>query len=301
MTEKTERIKKIYIAHPIVGDRDPASPWGNPDANMDRYLRICALATEAGMVVVSFAHHVLMHRAGLTCSDGQQSEHDYYLPRDERLIDGCDEVWICSPVGASLGVRREAHYAAQSRTAVRYVWGEADLQDPLWPPRPAWPPASATAPWPYRLDRLVEDSHGIAKGAGWWEGLLREGTTTVDPEKVPVGEKLMLIVTELAEVMEDYRRAPEGGLSASFYEVQRSLHGMTHGPGDVTLATPVKRALAEQHPDAFKPCGIPSELADVAIRLADLAGALGIDLEQAIIEKHRYNRTRAYRHGGKRA
>jgi NTP pyrophosphatase (non-canonical NTP hydrolase) len=39
--------------------------------------------------------------------------------------------------------------------------------------------------------------------------------------------------------------------------------------------------------------GIEVELADAVIRICDLAGALGLDLEGAIEEKLTYNRTRA--------
>lgn len=46
-----------------------------------------------------------------------------------------------------------------------------------------------------------------------------------------------------------------------------------------------------------KPEGIPSELADVIIRVCDMAGAYGIDLESIIQEKHEYNKTRPYKHG----
>lgn len=48
-----------------------------------------------------------------------------------------------------------------------------------------------------------------------------------------------------------------------------------------------------------KPAGLPSELADVVIRVLDLCGWLGIDLEHAIEVKHSYNETRPTRHGGK--
>jgi NTP pyrophosphatase (non-canonical NTP hydrolase) len=48
-----------------------------------------------------------------------------------------------------------------------------------------------------------------------------------------------------------------------------------------------------------KPEGVPSELADVVIRIADLCWLHGIDLEKAITTKLAYNRTRAHRHGGK--
>ncbi len=44
----------------------------------------------------------------------------------------------------------------------------------------------------------------------------------------------------------------------------------------------------------------PEELADVMIRVLDLAGGLGIDLDKAIAAKLEKNRARSYRHGGKR-
>lgn len=48
-----------------------------------------------------------------------------------------------------------------------------------------------------------------------------------------------------------------------------------------------------------KPVGLPSELADVAIRLFLLAADMGIDLESEIHQKMAYNKTRPYKHGGK--
>ena len=50
-----------------------------------------------------------------------------------------------------------------------------------------------------------------------------------------------------------------------------------------------------------KPEGFASEIADIVIRCFDVAGALGIDLEAAIIAKMRFNETRPHRHGGKAA
>lgn len=46
-----------------------------------------------------------------------------------------------------------------------------------------------------------------------------------------------------------------------------------------------------------KPEGVPTELADVVIRCFDMADYYGIDLEAAIIEKVKFNKTRPYKHG----
>lgn len=46
--------------------------------------------------------------------------------------------------------------------------------------------------------------------------------------------------------------------------------------------------------------GVPSELADIVIRVLDLAEYYGIDMGEAIAQKHAYNLTRPYKHGGKK-
>lgn len=81
-------------------------------------------------------------------------------------------------------------------------------------------------------------------------------------------EVLMLCVSELAEALEEYRNG-------------RSFTETYVGEGG-------------------KPEGIPTELADVMIRLLDFCGYAGIDIDMAIHDKHEYNKTRPYRHGGKR-
>lgn len=42
-----------------------------------------------------------------------------------------------------------------------------------------------------------------------------------------------------------------------------------------------------------------TELADVVIRVFDLCGFLKVDITKHISEKHEYNKSRPYRHGGK--
>lgn len=48
-----------------------------------------------------------------------------------------------------------------------------------------------------------------------------------------------------------------------------------------------------------KPIGMPSEVADVFIRLLDVCYRYKIDLEEEFLTKMAYNETRGYRHGGK--
>lgn len=44
----------------------------------------------------------------------------------------------------------------------------------------------------------------------------------------------------------------------------------------------------------------PDELADCIIRILDYCGYADIDIEKAIKIKHEYNKTRPYKHGGKK-
>lgn len=48
-----------------------------------------------------------------------------------------------------------------------------------------------------------------------------------------------------------------------------------------------------------KPEGFASELADIVIRVMDLAEELKIDLHQEIAVKHGFNMTHPHKHGGK--
>jgi NTP pyrophosphatase (non-canonical NTP hydrolase) len=68
----------------------------------------------------------------------------------------------------------------------------------------------------------------------------------------------------------------------------------------VELTPEILRRLPELIPH-LKPEGIPSELADILIRVLDVCGFHQIDIAGAVADKMAYNETRAYRHGGKRS
>lgn len=127
------------------------------------------------------------------------------------------------------------------------------------------------------IPEMIEEAYDNAKAHGWWP----EG------EEPNFGEKIALMHTELSEAFEEWRNghAP----SEIYVNVRDTTTGQmccSTAPGTV----------AENKPE-----GIPVELADVMIRIFDLCGYYGIDLEAAIKMKLAYNRSRPFRHGGKKA
>lgn len=87
-----------------------------------------------------------------------------------------------------------------------------------------------------------------------------------DGDNHNIGEKLALIHSEVSEALEDARKEPK--LIALWDTTSNG-----------------------------KPVGFPSELADIIIRVADLAGYLDIDLERVIEAKVAFNATRSRKHG----
>ncbi len=72
---------------------------------------------------------------------------------------------------------------------------------------------------------------------------------------------------------------------------------------EISEALEAYRSWAFDVPDLPKPEGVPSELADVLIRLLSTwdqyLAPLGFDLYDEVLAKLHYNITREYRHGGK--
>lgn len=87
-----------------------------------------------------------------------------------------------------------------------------------------------------------------------------------------IGDEVALISTELGELMEKYR---------DWWE-PNEIRVVDHFEGGIQYR------------------GIPMELADVVIRCFDMAQRHEIDLESAVAEKIRFNKTRTTKHGGKR-
>jgi NTP pyrophosphatase (non-canonical NTP hydrolase) len=113
---------------------------------------------------------------------------------------------------------------------------------------------------PKNINKLVEEAHKNAVEHGWWE------------EERSFGEQIALMHSELSEALEEYRNGK--GFNQIYY--------------------------SEKIYCRDKPEGIPIELADAVIRIFDTCGKYGIDLEKAIEMKMAYNRTRSYKHGGKK-
>lgn len=110
------------------------------------------------------------------------------------------------------------------------------------------------------IKEYIKQAHQNAINKGWHE------------EKRTFGELIALCHSELSEALEEHRNGrPEA-----------QIHYVDKGQ--------------------VKPCqpdGIPIELADVVIRIFDMCGLYGIDLEEALRIKMEYNTTREKKHGGK--
>ena len=126
---------------------------------------------------------------------------------------------------------------------------------------------------------------------GWWE----------DPSR-NFGELMALIHSEVSEALEAYRDGDD--INDIAYEYP-DLYEVVNDSGETVKIVGAQEEATLQTEDGEivlgKPVGVASELADVIIRILDVAEGLNIPVTQALIEKHQYNQTRSYRHGGKKA
>lgn len=119
------------------------------------------------------------------------------------------------------------------------------------------------------LKKLAKEIHDMAVNHGWWE---------LDRS---FGEVIALCHSELSEAFEEYRNG--------------------HEPTEMYYSSKDEVGKPVYSPLAGKPEGVPSELADCIIRILDYCEHVGIDIDEAIQIKMKYNESRPYRHGGKRA
>lgn len=107
------------------------------------------------------------------------------------------------------------------------------------------------------------------------------------------GDWCTLLHTEISEAYEDHRN--NFGFAEVYYE-RKGMPGTTYSEFEKNQL--VSSGEAELH--EFKPCGIPIEMADLAIRLFHLAEYFDFDLAEVITQKMAYNEKRPFRHGNKR-
>lgn len=124
------------------------------------------------------------------------------------------------------------------------------------------------------INELSKQIHENAKSKGFYDG-----------EK-NIAEMLMLIVTEVAEACEADRKDNHTDMNLFERELKaNSIHGEKYA-FDAAFKIQIKNTFED-------------ELADIMIRVMDLAAYKGIDLENHIALKMKYNSMREYKHGKK--
>lgn len=103
-----------------------------------------------------------------------------------------------------------------------------------------------------------------------------------------IGEDFALMHSEISEALEDHRAGKKP--DEVWYEAKTPQKD-----ADATV-----RYCFDEYAAGLKPAGIPSELADVLIRVFHFCGKHGIDIDKAVREKMAYNKSRPMKHGGKK-
>lgn len=133
------------------------------------------------------------------------------------------------------------------------------------------------------LNAFAAAVHRVAVAHGWWEDSPHHS-----PPSFP--EVIALCHSELSEALEAYRSGEDPQVINYTFE----------GCGDVTKDACAGCFGGNPKCGIAKPDGVPVELADCIIRILDYCASAGIDIEGAVARKHEHNKTRSYRHGGKR-
>lgn len=129
---------------------------------------------------------------------------------------------------------------------------------------------------------LVTQAHDNAVQKGFWDPPLEFGTA------------IALIHSELSEALEEVR-AGQPPLYC-FCTAGDVCTDAAHTPACKNW-TPNPLNPVECACRGMKPEGVAVELADAVIRIADLCGYMGIDLDAVIALKMEYNATRPFKHG----
>lgn len=106
-----------------------------------------------------------------------------------------------------------------------------------------------------------------------------------------IPEDIALMHSELSEALEDFR---DGAMPTAIWYEQKVE------PSNNTFRTNQSYHEHNSVKILNKPCGIPSEMADVVIRVLHFCGKHGIDIQQAVLEKMQFNEARPYKNGGKK-
>jgi NTP pyrophosphatase (non-canonical NTP hydrolase) len=113
-----------------------------------------------------------------------------------------------------------------------------------------------------------------------------------DVAKENIGQTLMLVVSELAEALEADRKNKRKMLKVFVQDLVYAQLEITDFETENRNCEWLKNRFETTIKDTFE-----DEIADAFIRLFDLVGGLGIDIEKHIELKLRYNATREYKHG----
>ena len=134
------------------------------------------------------------------------------------------------------------------------------------------------------LNDLSEDVHQNAVDHGWWD------------EPRSFGEVIALCHSELSEALEEYR-AGRPNVWFACEEIKSDPH--VCDPKDEWECTEYHGQADCKHRGS-KPEGVAVEMIDCIIRILDWCGKEGVDVDALLAMKHEYNKTRPYKHGGKK-